>query len=334
MSAQWEDLLAPVSDELPGGEDLEDSPLLASVEAYRVFGSAVPHSPEPEWVEIRKTTLDGLAKSKDLLLLVHLGTAALRTDGLPAFLETLTIAAHWLESHWEHVYPRVEEDAVQRINALNCFADRMAVLNALRRVPFVSSRQHGAVSLRDCRMAAGQAVPEGEEAGPSQAQIDAAFADTPGDELERVVASAVDGVAALQQMDAVVRDHVGDGLDVAALAELLGQIASALRAQLAKHPDATATVADTADDAESEGMDNQDEGAMAVGAIRNREDAIRALDAVAEFFRRNEPSSPIPLFVERAKGLVSKSFLEVLADVAPDGLAQAKTVGGVDGTES
>jgi type VI secretion system protein ImpA len=53
------------------------------------------------------------------------------------------------------------------------------------------------------------------------------------------------------------------------------------------------------------------------------------LDAVTEFFRRNEPSSPVPLFVERAKRLVAKDFLEVLADMAPDALAQAKRAGGI-----
>ena len=56
---------------------------------------------------------------------------------------------------------------------------------------------------------------------------------------------------------------------------------------------------------------------------------MRALEAVADFFRQHEPSSPVPLFVERAKRLVSKNFLEVLADVAPDGLSQARVVGGV-----
>ena len=61
---------------------------------------------------------------------------------------------------------------------------------------------------------------------------------------------------------------------------------------------------------------------IAVGAIASRQDAIRALDAVAEFFRRNEPSSPVPLFVDRAKRLVSKNFLEVLADIAPDAVAR------------
>jgi type VI secretion system protein ImpA len=68
---------------------------------------------------------------------------------------------------------------------------------------------------------------------------------------------------------------------------------------------------------------------MAVGAIKSRQDAIRALDAAAEFFRLNEPSSPIPLFLERAKRLVSKDFLEVLADVAPDALPQARSAGGL-----
>ena len=70
-------------------------------------------------------------------------------------------------------------------------------------------------------------------------------------------------------------------------------------------------------------------GAVSVGAIRSRQDAIRALDAVAQFFRQNEPSSPIPLFLERAKRLVSKDFLEVLADIAPEAIPQARAAGGL-----
>ena len=69
--------------------------------------------------------------------------------------------------------------------------------------------------------------------------------------------------------------------------------------------------------------------AVSVGAIRSRQDAIRALDAVAQFFRQHEPSSPIPLFLERAKRLVSKDFLEVLADIAPEAIPQARAAGGL-----
>jgi type VI secretion system protein ImpA len=70
-------------------------------------------------------------------------------------------------------------------------------------------------------------------------------------------------------------------------------------------------------------------GVVAVGTVRNREDATRALDAVAAFFRTNEPSSPIPLLIERAKRLVAKDFLEVLAELAPEALAPAKAASGV-----
>ena len=75
------------------------------------------------------------------------------------------------------------------------------------------------------------------------------------------------------------------------------------------------------------------EGVSVGGVIKSRQDAIRALDAVAEFFRRNEPSSPIPLFLERAKRLVAKDFLEVLADIAPDAVAQARAAGGLKESE-
>jgi type VI secretion system protein ImpA len=67
--------------------------------------------------------------------------------------------------------------------------------------------------------------------------------------------------------------------------------------------------------------------------IATREDALRALDAVADFFRRSEPSSPVPLLVDRAKRLVSKSFLEVLADMAPDAVGGVRAVGGLKDSE-
>jgi type VI secretion system protein ImpA len=76
--------------------------------------------------------------------------------------------------------------------------------------------------------------------------------------------------------------------------------------------------------------------AMSTGSvtdIKSRQDAIRALDAVAAFFRAHEPSSPVPLFIERAKRLVSKTFLEVLQDIAPEGVSQAKLIGGIKNDE-
>ena len=41
----------------------------------------------------------------------------------------------------------------------------------------------------------------------------------------------------------------------------------------------------------------------------------------------------MPLLLDRAKRLVSKSFLEVLEDIAPESLAQVRLIGGIKGDE-
>lgn len=65
------------------------------------------------------------------------------------------------------------------------------------------------------------------------------------------------------------------------------------------------------------------------GEINSREDAIRVLDMVSNYFKRNEPSSPVPLLLERAKRLVAKDFMEILRDLTPDGVKQAEEISGV-----
>ncbi|HND55352.1 MAG TPA: hypothetical protein PLV92_23220, partial [Pirellulaceae bacterium] len=58
-------------------------------------------------------------------------------------------------------------------------------------------------------------------------------------------------------------------------------------------------------------------------------DALKALDKASKYFERYEPSSPIPLFLRRAKRLFNMNFLEILADITPDGIGPAEHLGGV-----
>ena len=59
--------------------------------------------------------------------------------------------------------------------------------------------------------------------------------------------------------------------------------------------------------------------------VRSRAEVIRLLDLVCDIDERYEPSSPLPMLLQRARGLVDKNFLEILRDLAPDGLTQAQT---------
>jgi type VI secretion system protein ImpA len=56
---------------------------------------------------------------------------------------------------------------------------------------------------------------------------------------------------------------------------------------------------------------------------------IDALDKVIRYYQAEEPSSPVPLLLMRAKRLVSLGFMDILRDLAPDALAQAANVTGV-----
>ena len=42
------------------------------------------------------------------------------------------------------------------------------------------------------------------------------------------------------------------------------------------------------------------------------------------------PSSPIPMLLERAKRLVNADFLTIIKDMAPHGLDNVQTIGGLD----
>src|SRR6185436_1402351 len=142
----------------------------------------------------------------DLRLLAHLGAASLRTDGLPAFAETLTIASQWLTTYWTQTYPLLDEGALSRQSALSCFADRMAVIDGLQRLALVNSRLHGAFSLRDIPVATGEQPPGSADASPEERRINAAFAEMPLDDLKQLQQSAVDALAALKSIDLAMAD--------------------------------------------------------------------------------------------------------------------------------
>jgi len=321
---EFDALIAPISEAEPCGESLEDTVLLASFDAFRVFGHSLPPDPPPAWPTIRNEAVAALARSKDVRLLTHLAAATLRTDGLAAFLDTIGVAEAWLEHSWAATFPLVEEDAILRRNALNCFSDQVAVIDGLRRAPLVASREHGRISLRDLEMAAGLVAAGEGDTPPDSGRISAAFGAVPLEALRALLEAVEAAGKALQAIDAKMRAEAG--VEAAPsfdpLAAQLAKVSKALRAQLTERGDTVGAVA--GDDAAT-----APSGGGPIGAVRSRQEAIRALDAVTAFFRQAEPSSPVPFFLERAKRLVAKDFMEVLNDVAPGALSAAREAVGL-----
>lgn len=332
-------LLEPISADRPCGQSLDETGEMALLDAFQIFGQdTLDPSKEPlakreprksdrppNWVELEELAQACVGKSKDFRALAHLGACALRTQGLPAFVDLVTVAHQWLEAYWDTVYPLVEEDAVLRTNALSCFSDRAAIVDGLRRAPLVTG-PFGRVAIRDVEAAA--APDPRDEDGPhtpDMKTIGAAFDAMAIGDLRVLHGRVLEAIASLHAIDQKMQASAGVEASPA-FEGVLAQfesIATTLKTRLAAHPDAVAGVDEAAADATGAA------GAAGLGAVRTRQDAIRALDAVADFFRRSEPSSPVPLIVDRAKRLVSKDFLEVLAELAPTGLSEAKSAGGI-----
>ena len=323
-------LLEPISAESPCGADLEDTQLLASFDAYRLFGQTAPLSAETDWREIRDRSLDALKTSKDFRLLAHLASATLRTEGFAALPPLLNVAAQWLKLWEKDVFPRVDDDAILRRNALNGFADRMAIVDGVRRAPLIVHPQLGSLSIRDVEIATGKVTPaEGETAALEETQLNALLTATAVEALNALVAQLEESVGSLASIEESMRNQGGAQAapDFASLSTPLARTLTFIRNHLATR--APSTDAAASDEASAGEPAAGGTGAVAVNGIRSREDATRALDAVAAWFRTNEPSSPVPLLIERAKRLVAADFFAVLEELAPDGLSQAKAASGV-----
>ena len=65
------------------------------------------------------------------------------------------------------------------------------------------------------------------------------------------------------------------------------------------------------------------------GAIRNREDVVMLLDKICGYYERNEPSSPLPLLLQRCRKLAALSFIDIVKDLAPSALQQVELIGGI-----
>jgi type VI secretion system protein ImpA len=326
-------LCEPISADAPCGVDLEDTQLLASFDAFRIFGNDTPLRSDLDWREIRDQALEALSQSRDLRLLAHLAAATLRVEGLNAFCSLMPVAERWLSDQWPLVFPRVDEDAVLRKNALSCFADRMAVIDPLRRAPIAAHRQLGAFSLRDVELATGQLSPtEADKEVPSSVQIEATLAALPVEDLAPLAEGTGAASAALKKVGAAMQEHAGfqSAPDFEPLLRPLARIHTILSEHLATR----AAARPPPQAAEPNSSAPTAAAIVAVGEIASRQDAVRAIDAISAFFRKNEPSSPVPLLLDRAKRLVSKSFLEVLEDIAPESLTQVRQLGGIKSEEN
>lgn len=340
-SIDLEALLAPVSEESPSGADLEYDPAFGELERTaqgkpeQVMGDDVIEAEDPDWRAVRDQAIALFGQTKDLRVAVHLTQSAMKFEELDGLAGGMELIRGLVENFWDDLYPQLDaednNDPTMRVNSLLGLSDRDGFLARLLGIPLVKSRAAGIFSLRDVKIAKGElSPPAGSEASPAeQSLIDAAFMDADLDEIQASAEAVERSIAALAATESFFVEKVG-----AVDAPDFGELPSDLKAMKAVYDDALVRRGVGVAEAETSDEGGQPGAAPISGEISNRADAIRMLDKICDFFEQTEPSSPVPMLLRRAKRLVSKDFLEILRELTPDAVDQAKAIGGVkdDGT--
>lgn len=338
-----EALLQDVAADAPCGPDLEYDPQFLELEQAILgkpevqYGDTVTPAVPPEWKMVKRLASELLERSRDLRLAVALLRAGLNLNGISGCADGLRLIEQLLEVRWDSVHPQLDpdddNDPTLRINSLAALSDSATIIRELKECSLIMLPGLGPLSIRSLEIASGELTPPEGEAKVEASSIEGALWDveqereqTLADDLQRAYDSAVN-------IEAILMRQVGSAqaLNLDALTRNLKRARDFVASHLAQRTGADSPAAPAAEP-DAEGGAGVAAGAARPaaisGEIANRADVIRMLDKICKYYQQNEPSSPVPLLLERAKRLVPKNFFEVLEDLAPDGMNQLLMVSG------
>jgi type VI secretion system protein ImpA len=270
-------------------------------------GAAIPD--HRNWTIIRTEAFEFLASSRHLKLAVLLTQALIRTDGWSGFEVGLAAIRLLIQHHWPHLYPAVAEDGdpYPRINLIAELASdemltelrKASVLGPLRLRELLDGKTKPAevesrylAAKPSEQRAPGRSVAELRAIGALTSQQNAAF------DLEPTIALAEQAAVRLSALALKLGGKDTMAVQPTPAADHNGPSAA---------PERTGTV---------------------LGGIRSPSDVVLAIEQICEYYETHDRSSPVPLLLTRAKGLVNRTFLEAVRDLADKGIPQVELLVG------
>jgi type VI secretion system protein ImpA len=336
------DLLKPIAGDKPCGEDFTYHPSFQSLQTLAQgkpetqYGKVVTPAEEPDWKEVRNAALEVLAQSKHLGAAVILTSALLNLGGIDGLRDGIALVRGLTEKYWPDLYPRLDpednNDPTERLNILNNLSGSKFLLK-VNDVVLCSSTVLGRVTLRDViatkEKVQGAAAPKPAAApaktGPDLNQIQATFRDAGPPAAQATLAIVVEMIGHVQGIDKFLDSTLGAGRGVnfESLKKLLAEMKQAVE------PFAIVEAAPAEAAAAAVGGAQPVKAVAGLsGIIQSRAEVIKALGLICDFYRQNEPSSPVPLILQRGLRLVDKDFMAIMSDLTPDALKQLQVITG------
>lgn len=349
-----DELLQPISADSPQGSDIREDSSPTSLyyqikdarNAARAAERASLFDPDEasnvlnEWrpiLDLAPTILK--ENSKDLEVASWLLEALIRFNDFPGLRDGIQLTRGLVDQYWDGLYPEPDEDGIETkvapLAGLNGDSGEGTLLAPMRNALITTESSVGAFSYwqyQQARDAAKISDPDKRQEkedtlGFTLAAIETAVAEASADYYVNLVDDLEQAVADFKAMNDTLREHCKhEAPPYSLILETLEEILRAVRF-LAK--DKLAAAAPEEITVTEEASTN---GAPATaaprstgpsGPIGSRDDALRRLEEVAQFFRATEPHTPLVTGIERLVRWGRMPMSELILELVPDPTARA-----------
>lgn len=321
--ADVESLLAPVSDDNPVGDDLSYDTERQEIEAAfeRSASGSAANEGEVDWRSIVRLIEGQGQRTKDLWLAVYMARAGVKMAQLDVVERGTAWLAGLLSTYWDKVHPQLDEYGFQgRKTPLESLKSNPDFLIPLKSIILIRHPRLGEYSSGDLERFAADG-----ESADGYGMFRAALAEVPPEDLFQVRAQIESIGAALRVADKIMTDNAGGETSVSFQPTYDALTTISRNLAFFTGGDAATEDAPAAEDevsAPAGGGAGRSGGKS--GAVESREDVLRALDVINDYYRRREPASPVPLALARAREWVTMDFMSVMEDIAPGSMTDIK----------
>lgn len=286
-----------------------------------------------DWKPILESARASLReRTKDLEVAAWHIEAMLRVHGFAGVRDGFRLLGRLADQFWDHVHPRPDEDGLETtvaaVTSLNGGDGPGTLIWPISNIPIVQGKTWGTWKCRQAESLEGMEPEVLEEriaeGAVSPEMLRTAVHATPPDFFRQLLADIDEAIEAVSECEQIFDRRCGEdesGYEVAPgtgnIVQALKDASSAIRSitvgislEPEPEPEAGAEVLDATDD---EGADSQMIGGQALaaradqpllsgtaGIVQTRDQAFRAIQELADHFKKTEPHSPVAYLLEQA----------------------------------
>ncbi|HTH97163.1 MAG TPA: type VI secretion system protein TssA [Stellaceae bacterium] len=340
-----ETLLRPLSPDQPCGVDLrlhaggdtayfqlKDLRATARAIERRADSDEEAQSAAAEWQRILRLGRDALIeRTKDLEIAVWLTEAAVRLGGFAGLCLGFRLLAGLVEHHWDTVYPLPDEDGMAirlaPIGGLNGLGAEGTLIQPIRKVPLAENDAapgfaywHYELARRAIQAPDARGRTDG-KGMPSLDALRQRMEQIAVPEKRRLLDDIRACRSAFHELDRLLTERCGaEAPPTSTITHILEEIEDAVIFLTGLREVAAPAVESI--EAEPVATVAEPEIQLPRKGIASREEALRLLDEIGQYFRRTEPHSPLSYTIEDLVRRGRMSLPELLAELLQDSAAR------------